>query len=655
MTKLLRHKWRSFDKGMVTAVDPRDVPAGYLTYAQNVDYAREYGTLRKSYGFDRHDVDQPLPENFPPVLSMGWMTYTNENDAKMGRLVVQTNGSSTGYIYNTLDWYFRDYDFDGDTWVDWNAGVPNSLSQEDIYGTTKADRIRWTSFHEVMRGACGNESDSYPLWFGFIDRNADDNEGYFHNYTTVIPEAGDPATTTGDRDTFVGVATSQSIPNIKCGILQTTDGFFGTDLSTYINEKVRYLIVPILDGHQITSPNNITNYSSLRVNWEDANKNPRLSGFNIYESRTVRNVASSEEAYLPPFPYWELIKYVDIRTGNDVPIYSDNGTFNSSGNFFAFDGMQNRFDDNDAFNGLWIHILYKTTDGTNIDEWYKITDHGMEANDGRIYFTPHGNTALVGATSYRIDVMEKWDSDTTDSYYIELYVDGNAAIQPAPDGLPDPNKLADSTYDYPEISCNYKRSILFEERHVVGNVYFDGKKHPLMMRWSNPINDPFAGHDIFPNYVMIPSTTDDEIMGFAQSLNVLSVFTKRKIFKYVFENGVPVLQETPYSAGLVAPDSLVTINGIHWFFGQEGQILSIFRYDGIREPQDVGAGIRDQIEAWMVDENGLTRPHIQPHLTLGWRDYRTGQYRIALNTYSEGDPWYLPGSPGSPGLKLIGT
>jgi hypothetical protein len=646
---------------MVSSIDSLDVPPGFVSYIQNADFSSEIGTTQKSPGFDRHSVDNPLPDNFPPPLSMGWFTYTRvwsgteEVNDKVGRFVVQTNGSPGG-AENNLDYYWREYDFESALWDDW------SEHQSTLdYGTTKADRIRWSGFEGILRGACGNESDSYPLWFGYVNRNKNDSNGFFHDYTHTGEN--------GDYDGFTGVIASQDLPTVKYGISRTGDGVF-TDVhnAIYGNEVVRYIAIPIYDGHQVCSPNQAEAYSPtvdywvevnygtdnnfqatrllLDVDWSDEEKMVRLSGFNIYESRALEGEYAGEG--LVTFSPWTWIRYVDIQSGSTVSALNYSATYESTGTYLS---IANANLPSNCFDDLWVHIRSKTTvvgsPGTanNPDERYKITSTTKINGTTRIAFTPHPGTLLADGAVYYISILEHWDEvpGETDKFRIHLFVDGNSAVGEAPWWLPDPNRLDDDSYSLPTVSCNYRCSGYFLERHFVGNVYYDGVKYPLMIRWSNPTNDPLAGHDLYPNYLFIPSDEDDEVMGFAQTLNVLSIFTRKKIFKYVFEGGIPVLQETPYHVGLYASDSLITHNGIHWFFGIDGQILSKYKYDGIRKPRDVGKKIRDQIDA------RLAVPYVQPSQIIGWYDTRTSKYKIAINTYTDGDIWYSPGSPGSPG------
>jgi hypothetical protein len=647
-----RWKWRAPGiKGMVSAADLRDVPPEYASYLLNADLSREFGAIRKAPGFDRHDADNPLPDNFPPVLSMGWFTYvdvwrtgTSEDpsNSRMGRLIVQCNGNPSGTEL-PFDFYYRDYSYDDDEWLAWQGPFTN----EDIYGAIKPDRIRWSVFPGVIRGACGAESDSDPLWMGYVNRNADDDNGYFHDYIDL-----------SDQHTFVGTYISESVP-------ETTYGFDGdptyihwqSPLNGYKDERIRILAVPVFDGHQVSDIGKTNDYGSSQrralcvvanfpfggdfkeaikanfyVSLTDGYFPERLTGFNFYESIQKTGIGAEGSEGDAPFGAWKFSKHVDIRTGNDTPILRLRGVFSASSNNVIVFGL--RFADN-AFNNMFIDV-----DGTK----YKITDTIDSDPDTEIQFTH----SLDGTHDFTIE--ERWGTFAAGSNItMHMYFDGSTqVVGDVPSWLPDPNLLGNETFTiienqhYTPIICNYKHSILFEDRHIVGNVYYDGVKHPLMMRWGYPTGDPLAGHDIFPFELIVPSHQGDEIMGFAQTLNVLTIFTRENTFRYVFEDNIPKLQESPFNVGLYAPDSLATINGIHWFFGQRGPILSVFTYDGIHEPQNVGEVIQPDI-LWELTKSG-----IQPGLAIGWYDKRTNDYNLALTRYTAGDVWELTGSAGAP-------
>jgi len=636
---------------MLGDTDPVDIAKNQSEYARlvvNADFTREFGALHKCFGFDFHEIMDTMPQDMPPILSLGWMTYVQvwagdlEVNKKMGRLIVQTDGHPQGTV-NTLDYYYIEYDFEAGAWNDWEG----PFSQENVFGTTKADRIRWTPFNNVMRGACGNESDSNPLWIGYVNRKKEDDNGYFHHY-----EWGDQY----DADGFSDIEISQSLPITKIGLTHVDT--YDNDASIYHNIIINVIAVPVYDGHQICSLEQVAYPSGFdakflrissadeqRVNfkikcsvaWKDIGGilqvSRRLTGVNIYVSEAnFESIGETQGDF--QFLNWKLIKYLDIREGNQLPIRGYNGIYTHPVGAFGYLKTTDSGMVDDLYNNLW--VCCRSTD--SVVEYYKITD--MYYDTGFMIFKldmPSGSPYMLNNSEYQFFIMEKWDMGAINVYDCDIVLWGDEIdLEIIPSWLPDPNRLLDDTYDPPVISCNYKHSVEFEGRHFVGDIYHDGEKKPLQARYSNPVNDPFAGHDLYPNYINVPSDKGDKIMGFAKSIvaypdrakHVLTIFTERKLFRYIFDSGQPVLQETTYHIGLMSNDSIETINGIHYFAGQKGKYRSIYRYDGHREPKDILSGrMRTEFET------ALLKDGVVSELILGWYDKLVDQYRFSVNAY----------------------
>jgi hypothetical protein len=630
-------------QGMISASDPLDVPPEAALYLENADFSRKLGALCKRPGFDIYTLAEGLPVDMGLILSLGWFPYIKVwNDAgetkineRRGRVIVQVNGE------HGLDFYYRELNLDTGAWEAW-SGLQSSLN----YGATRADRIRWLVEPGVMRGVCGNWFDSFPIWIGYVDRNQTEGNGFFHDYTF---NGGTP---TEDKRTYSGLFSSVALPVISGGIKLIGKYLFGD--AGYKNMAVRYLVVPIFDGHQVASLDQLEpissaygkiltvdmgandvhrfNHLQLAVSWihnspPDSGPNPRLTGYNIYESHSAMT-AHGLAMLVDPYDDWKLSRQIDLREGNALPVYKAEGTCDfTAGGHCTINVPFTDFLENDCFNDLWMEILIDE----NTIETYRVEDTTSEdpSQYTFLHFTSHANSQLQWAANYPIRLYERWKQvGTSNTFTIDLMLDGTGlSEQVPPEWLPAPNRVNDPTYKYPKIGANYRHAIMFEEMMIVGNVYFDGAKRPLDIMISNPINADFAGHDLYPDTITLDPLSDDEEMGFAQSLNILSLFTKYRIFRFTFDESGPRLLEAPYSIGLVAPDSLVTINGWHWFLGRHGPEVSVYRYDGIHAPEDMGAQIGDDLKA-IIAASGVQLEH-----AIGWFDKRTQQYRLAINSY----------------------
>jgi hypothetical protein len=646
-------------KGMISQANPRLLPDGFAMQVENADFSRKLGMLMKDYGFDLHEIGTTVPALMADVLSIGWMTYVKvwgddgtKINAKMGRLYAQVDyGTTPGVLL--LGYYWIEYDFAAASWGAW------STLQTDLdYGTTIPDRIRWTPFQpNVMRGATGVTADSKPIWVGYVNRKASDNNGLFKDYT--FDTVAHP--TTGDRVSVTDVYMGDGTPNTKCGVVQISNVY--DDTANFSNEKIQIIVVPEYDGHQVTSTEQVDDFSAsilyretvsfntlekralrinVNINFIDDNgefPNPRVTALNIFVSRCPN---TTFDVWTP----WDWVYRVDLQTGTLGSFGRHNGMYNQGSPAVLISNWGAPLIEwPDMLKNLWVSIRRES----NIRELYRVSDVVMVSNPNQalIYFTASSHTGLHQDSYYDYDLIGKWYTDNNQDFTCGIILNGTEIPQEeAPAWLPDPAKLFDLDYRIPVVSCNYRYSIEFQGMHVVGNVYHDGEWKPLQMRISNPKNHPLAGFDIFPDEQNIPSDAGDEIMGFGVAGDVLSVFTKKKLFRYTFDGGItPRLVELPWSVGLVSGDSLKEIGAVYWFLGQymvnRKITYSIFRYDGLHEPENVGDKISGELLAALIADGCI------PELAQAWLDELNQQYRVAINSF------YIPNAMGTEVMPMI--
>lgn len=644
---------------MVSSADSRDLKKNFVIYLENADFSREINAICKTYGFDLHNLSANLPD-IGKILSVGFYVFVKVWDGATrvnkitGRLITQ--------IYNDTDedpapikYLYRDYDFTDKVWTAWS-----NASEELSIGTIYPDnyKIFWKQYSDgVLRGAAGNLERSYPVQLRYINRKAIDDNGFFHDYTYENEH---------DRREYEGLLFTRDFPKIKAGLDNLA--IYEAETGGYSNIDVKWILVPVYDGHQIARTEECIPIlgwtylagkpfqrdlvgitpaflsSNIRVYWEplegvadpDYSEVPRITGFNIYE--TTRKGDPGVLAW----SNWKLVKHVDLRTGGEVAEIYDNTSYTEEGGLCWITlplGCPEMYKTLYEYNNIIIHEVRIPGTGTYCDEEYPIDDITFVNDYIRIYITPGPNTGLETNENYTISIIERWREmgftipPYNENVFFLRIVSKMPAIGDAPDWLPDPEIINDDFYqqdrNHPQISGNYSVCEEFEDRNTLGQIYIDDEKKLKMVGYSNPKNHDFAGYDIIADYINPPLKNDDEIMGFGQSLNILSVFTKYDTFKYNFESGAPILAESPYNVGLVARRSLVTINGIHWFLGRKLQDVSIFRYDGIHEPQDMGKPIKNQLDDIFKNTAGLDLEGS----TIGWYDNTSNQYRISFNCY----------------------
>lgn len=644
--------WRApGEKGMLSQIDPLDIPKEFCNMLSNANFYRDIGIIRKRYGFEPHEVNYNIPVGLTDVISLGFLTYTQVwvggdlVNNQIGRLIAQVKG------IHGFDFFWREYDFDTGTWGEWEP-LPGDPAQLDS-GETKADRVRWTPYAGILRGAAGNYSDSNAIWIGYIDRSSQDNNGYFANYNF------DPSNPYGggvDAIDFTGVHSSPANPDylydlvvanpfgtINFGLTAVTSKFSMGTIADYKNRISRYRVSVELDGHQeghfldhiaiqehFGSDEGTKKYLdrvSIAVAgagmWD--NLTYRISGFKIYESQSL---IDAETPSAESDPIGRLVGRIDARNGGDA-----NFQFTFKAKYRNSAGYSNAFsiedtdypdifssDSDDLFNNMYLDI--HLTDGV---ESHNITDCSKTTGIFVIQLN-EGSSNLTDNQEYTVTVVPRW-YESAGSYYVTLLIKGDNS------GISSPYNqtiLKYSDYDVEDIwpgTINHKHSIIFEDRHLIGDVYYDGREMPLRVFYSNPVNHLYAGHDIFPNYFDIVSGRGDRVMGFGQILNVLSIFTKHKILRYTFSEGIPHLQETPFEIGLVSHDSLIEYNGLYYFLGRRGITLNVYVYDGIHKPKEISKVIAGEIKI------ALERDGVPEEQVIGFIDTVSNQYRLVVNAY----------------------
>jgi hypothetical protein len=581
------------------------------------------------------------------ILSYGFFPYikveaVGDEDVfrRLGRLYVQVSGE------NNFNWYHIDYSFESEEWGNWEG----PYTEDDIAGTFKPDGvINWVSYPNVLRGAAGTGEDANPLWIGYIFRRKVDDKGYFRDYT-YTPDHPDGE----DMAEANQVKEMAGFEDIEAG-LQITP--WATNRNGYVNnDTTRFMLMPEYDGTQIAPHSKISTLvvSSLtylpnvvdflefiapsaqyeigcRIKfWPGADPPPalRLTALHLYRSKK-----SVEENRFPP---WEKIRRIDIREGTEHVVESRYGECYSPVEEWTH-GIKiegSAWYSPDSYTTLWIeiHIITGTGETEEVVERYKIKEVATSDVNTYIMFNADGNTNLDYGTRYYFKLTERW-SPTTLGYVIGMLSYGTEiSLGDAPPWAPDPNRIDEVDYRPPDPLANYKHAIFAEDVNIVGNVRHDDEYKPLQFRESFSSLDELAGDDLFSLKYNVPARVGDEIMGFGKKLltqyaepkQLLSVFTKESIFRYIRDANIPILQETVHNIGLKSSKSLNTHGEVHRFLGVENNRISVYKYDAIEKPKDIGDPILPDIE------EALARDGVSVEDAKGWYDGDVNQYRLCI-------------------------
>ena len=648
------------ESGMAPSADPRTLNEKVALLLKNTDFTRVIGALRKSFGFDESGSNISLPGNMEPHQSIGWFPYVERLIGPGGggvfprwaRLIVQVKPDAI----SGFDWYEIDYSLNSQEWQSWSS----LKTEADLFGDilteeSNVEPMTWRTYIDEIRGV--SAPDNVPIRASWVSRVIAHDDGFFHDYTHNT-----------DQDAYgtKGIFVTVPIPKTALSIEDVSSFDTTAALVGFNKKKLLIIAIPVYDGHQIANWDHVeaiaddneptttyitdesddwTHYTLLVKHKLQPQVElpqptcPRFTGINLYLSQAEVGEASEflfDAESINQQGAFQLLRHIDTRTGSDYILHS----FKSPIVQIGVSGQPRiRFENgeqilgykptDDEFIGFWVEIEISA----GVYERYKITDFDYTESTDTVLidFLYSGVTAIEFGSTYNITIRERWSlrSGTVDVYEVKLRVDFKGFLRTAaPPWLPNANDIFNADNEIFDISPKYGSMIEFEQRNFIGNIVRNGKAYPLEFDWSEPIGSPFAGYDLFPHSDVVPSTAGDEIMGFSATLNVLSVYTKYNIYRYVFRGDILVrYDEHEYRVGLAAPKSLSTNNGIARFFGQKGTRKSFFRYDGVNPPVDIGEKVNDLIE------EALKQPGVDPSEVIGWYDPVSNQYRSQIRAF----------------------
>lgn len=597
------------------------------------------------YEFDGKLLDGLLPAG-EEILSVGAMVYNKvwDGSVKVNRptelVIVQVKDAAHDFSWYELEravgseeWtlsppsappYYMGWDHDSPFAAEcW--GSPTTPIMEYLFGVSNAhsQRARWLSDRGVLRAALGNhlcesldsshpmfnKADSFPLQWRYVNRMpidpaVDDVNGYFKDFDLNSTDYGKCVLG------FEGLTRSIGFPDYTppALILVQNETTPPTTRKTwqcwndmgYQSAFIKYVLLAEYDGHQIgdlkrdpeTIAEIVTTLSyytwvtklSITITGLDPLETlfpRRLSGFRLYRSyqnlgvQTAGQVVSKAETY----PSYDEIARFDIRDGL-TNVWNVDAICNTTYQFmFEHHTAENQVIDDDLLKDLFLRF---TDDNGDVKE-YPITS--MTTPDPgwvKFNFNPTVTPSLTIGNHYIVTINSRWYRHNLPWDYVKInFIDFNMTRGSAPPWI-DPNT---ERTELPRIDCNYSQARIFKDQMWVSGVAYDDEKKPLMLRSSNPVNNPLAGFDIQPNYLIPAADEDDEIICVRPYLDFLLVGTKRKLFKYLLSGGqMEVLAEMPWDTGVNAIDAYIEVDAVSYFVGRRGDRKILYVWIPDRKP-----------------------------------------------------------------------
>lgn len=640
---------------MASSPDPNDLKPDLAQYALNIDTQTMPGALQKATGVSVYDFSDVLNNGQLPngehIVSVGRLVYNKvwDGDEKVNRLmelvVIQVDGD------HGFDWYEIEREVGTENWIlqhgenalfcGWDANGNRIYSNPEFegqFGVTRAGKARWMEHNGVLRAACGafintdaipahpmyNKSDSFPLQWRYVNRWPIDPavgevKGYFKEYRADQTNVGHCLLGHSGLVRSVGLP-DYTPPEIELLTWDSTS--WGTtkvwplfnDLG-YVSGVVKYVLLAEFDGHQIASQKaepetneslvlNTSYYawgSRIKITITDYATDgsfpKRLSAFRLYRSyqSTGVQIAGQPNATPTIFPPYEQFARLDIKDGQE-----DLFVIDSIRSGAQFKWVPNRDIASEFPEGLLDDLTAKVTDDTGTEYECNVDDTGAYNEWVFVTLDLPAAAEITNGNHYVLRFNSRWrvNGNNVEIYFVDFNL-------PQIIGVPswiEPNTELDRL---PPIECNYAKAVVFRERNYVVDVAFDDVLEPTMLRYSNATNDPLAGFDLFPKYLIPAISKDDKIVAIANYLDFALILTKYKIFKYLIgSDGInELLAEQPWEIGIEAIDSFTVVNGISYFLGRSGGEVSLYVWNPSGAPKNVGHAIRPTLDGILNAQN----------------------------------------------------
>jgi len=628
MRNLQALKLKAF-KGLNFKSMETDVPEHQAQTCQNLEISRKPGALVKSPGY-------ALATN---VLGTNYTsTYKSVDDA----------GGTIGTIERIFEYYVPAQDdtlyiaqTDDDKLYYW-SNTGKDWVQFDGNITNKYPAARFLQRGGVLIVPAGDDSDSYPIWYGYINREKDtDKNGYFGNGKEYVGYYCSKATPEKP------VLNSDAVGNLTFdSVTQVTDA---GDMDESAENRIMYRVSYVYDGFQESLMNDemtdivLSGSSTAAVNivlafdgttFEDSGNdyylNKRITGIKIYRAYLSKSttwedqVTKEDEDDIPAFRdewlEWQqekenedptsttvfrvsdfyMLNFIDINQGTSIPYYEGYGAIVTKTLTDA------NLADDYAVNDKWNNFYVRISDISSNTEYIKITDSTTTT-------LTLADAPADGDDSYQYAIVSRWYADG-DDYKINI-------LDPFEDLSQFTNTYkTEVNHTANDIAPNYADAVYIHSRMFVGPVYFGGEEHKDWVMWSNISAAGAYVVDVFPatNVIKVSNVGIREVKRLGVLLDRLIIFGDTDIAILSIASGSVFgweLDETYQDVGLVASESLVSIDGKYYYLSADGVRV----FDG-NTSNLISAPIED-VDNFPFDVTTLSE-------AVAWYDQEKRQYII---------------------------
>ena len=370
----------------------------------------------------------------------------------------------------------------------------------------------------------------------------------------------------------------------------------------------------------------------------------RITAVRVWRSRFINSGLFENNAGLPyllaEFNLNTTIPaYITGRERSVWPLGSIGAlaTYTSATKTFKLDGTIT--DDtavaNDMLNGIML-IAISFAAPSDPPKYLRVTDTVFTATNDQTVVVADG-TGLTNAAKYYIYAVSAWYKNGTN--YELVFIDATTQ-ETLETGMSGENNGV-LTKDQ-QSSVRAKYGTMVNGLAIYGNIYHYGESKPWLVSYGALSADGLIANDV--HAVLNSFAVDSDIKGLSSIGNRLIIYTGTAIYRGLVPSANAStweLERTFEQYGLLAPKSLVTINGKDYFLATDWEVKE---FDAVVRPTNIGAGLYDTLRT--IGNTSLA--YLQA--AVGYYLQKWRMYVLVLQTgASTYEHWGIDLSQNSPG------
>jgi len=496
--------------------------------------------------------------------------------------------SETLYIAQTADdalWYWNN---SSSQWTQFDDKITN------VY-----PKARFLQRGGVLITAAGDTETSYPVWYGYVNREKDNDEnGFFGNNKEYVGYYASKAAIAKPvlNTDAVGNLTFDALTQVEdAGDFEGGDGtrvmyrisfvYDGFQESLLSEEMTDIVLTGSIPNPVAVSFDLVFDSATFNDTVNDYYLNKRITAIKIYRAslasslqvaKVLENIAGyfatkllnhvtpgrdpSEEFNKGEIPKifratdFYLLNQVDINDGTSLPYYEGYGTVVTT--TLTDTNLNDDYAVADKWNNFFIKLV-----GDTVTEYIEITD--STTNTLTLKAAP-----TDGNGSYQYTIVSRWRVDGSD-YKIKIldsYDDLSQWTNPY---------TTEVNHTSEQIDPNYEDAVYIHNRMFVGPVWFNNQTHKDWVMWSNIDANGSYAVDVFPadNVIKVSDLGIREIKRLGTMMDRLIIFGDVDIAMLSIASGSEFgweLDDTYQEVGLLAPESLTKIDGRYYYLSADG-------------------------------------------------------------------------------------